>query len=533
MQDDAETSWRQDSCWWWSAGDKVHRDQLAGQAVSYYGECSKQGKQQSHGDDTPKFGSLLTSELHSNMQNLQTLQNDSPVSARTPANFNQDSVHEQAAMPPMSLDGGNEEEFLQYWKLNRSPLITKKGWLQRAAHPQVNVERYWSHADTGTICWQLSSDDIACHQDQDLDELPKLGGEGPAWNLSAQRLKEILSSCQADSLGLCAHDLACRACAEYEQFEPRVLSWHDYQYITFWFFGGLKRDVEKDRSSKAFFTGNSGAARELFADDSFFHALATVVMERLPLMRIHPINLTYLVWTFSRAAVVVPKFMGAVGDHLCRHGLIPMLDRCSLGTIVWNFSKQGIRHELLFKVVATELCRPNRVRSLAPRNFQNVLIAYSRNQHFDSELADAMARGIPRLLDNHDPQLPKLHRNVLFSYTCKDGSEVLADAFRIGGLTVIAKAFQDLRVQALSVEQCMAAMLRYTLKSVGCSPIMLREPGDACSFIRQLGYIAEAGLLNIKPLLCPLDLSPIVDGAPEKVVNQMKAALRRAGVLSR
>merc|ERR1712087_175599 len=111
------------------------------------------------------------------------------------------------------------------------------------------------------------------------------------------------------------------------------------------------------------------------------------------LHRMHPICLTYLVWTFSRAEVVIPEFMRYVGDHLCQ-GYLPMMDRCSLGTMVWNFNNQGISHNRLFEDAAMELSRPNRVRSLAPRNFQNVTIAYSRRYHMNWKLVNALARGM-------------------------------------------------------------------------------------------------------------------------------------------
>merc|ERR1719396_97803 len=136
--------------------------------------------------------------------------------------------------------------------------------------------------------------------------------------------------------------------------------------------------------------------------------------------------------------------MEAIANHFCE-GRIPIFDRCSLGTMVWNFSKQGLRLDRFFEDCARELARPNRLRSLAPRNFQNSMIAYSRRRHWNEKLVDALARGIPRLLDAHDPRFPKTAKNILFSYTCRDGSEVPADAFRIGSCTVIAKAFHEIR----------------------------------------------------------------------------------------
>ena len=59
---------------------------------------------------------------------------------------------------------------------------------------------------------------------------------GPVWNMGIEELKELLSTPGAvENHGLSWQDIARRACAEYENFAPRVLSWHDYQHITFWY----------------------------------------------------------------------------------------------------------------------------------------------------------------------------------------------------------------------------------------------------------------------------------------------------------
>lgn len=74
-----------------------------------------------------------------------------------------------------------------------------------------------------------------------------------------------------------------------------------------------------------------------------------------------------------------------------------------------------------------ELARGNRVRSLAPRNYQNTVLAYSWRLHQHSLMLDRMVNGMRRLLDRHRPPGPKLALDLLFSYTCKDGFEVKAD----------------------------------------------------------------------------------------------------------
>lgn len=203
--------------------------------------------------------------------------------------------------------------------------------------------------------------------------------------------------------------------------------------------------------------------------------------------------------------------------------------------MVWNFSKQMVRHDRFFEDSATELARPNRLRSLAPRNFQNSMIAYSKMLHWNERFVEAMARGIPRLLDNHDPRWPKTDKRVLFSYTCRDGSEVPADAFRISGLTVIARSFHDLRATGRSVELMFASMWDYVRRSLERSPPMMREPGDACAFAAQLLRVKADGLLRAEAAEPLVDAvlaaaSELCRDAPQRQVDQFRQALRRAGL---
>eukprot|EP00435_Cladocopium_sp_Y103_P037202 s168_g9.t2 len=255
----------------------------------------------------------------------------------------------------------------------------------------------------------------------------------------------------AEDFGFTTEELAKRACYEFETWLPRVLSWHDYQYRCFWFFGGKDTDKNRDSgASKSFFSSDAEASRQLFADDEFFEARR--------------------VRACCAKGVYHEELLQAVAEHFC-NGWLPTMDRCSLGTMVWNFSKLEFR-------VGCQL-----------------RIAFSKRKHWNAKLFEAFCRGIPRLLDNHDPKFPKTDTDVLFSYTCRDGSEVPADAFRIGSLTVITKGFQDLRAHGPAVEECMNSMLSYVRRSVERSPAMMREPGDACNFLRQLGfYAATTGL---------------------------------------
>eukprot|EP00931_Biecheleriopsis_adriatica_P075094 TRINITY_DN4903_c0_g1_i1.p1 TRINITY_DN4903_c0_g1~~TRINITY_DN4903_c0_g1_i1.p1 ORF type:complete len:576 (+),score=114.95 TRINITY_DN4903_c0_g1_i1:117-1844(+) len=536
--------------WWWSCGDLVKHQQQEGQKVSYYSIArSKESRRRTEN------GSKLNGVHDLQSSSAEPCRDALPLSSTTeqrgcahPARSAASSrshprflfvssvkLHDPPApdspMPPMSTDGGSQEEFEEYWDYNDlRPRQVGGGWMEYRAHPQVKNEPYWFHPPSGMLTFtrpaEASGKDVAFVEEP--DGLEALDGEGPVWEMSVKELKGALQQGLGDDLGLDPEQLAKRAVYEYEKFMPKVLSWHDYQYLTFWFFGGMdKQDKGKgkgkdgDGNAKSFFNADRGATRMMFASDAFFNAAAKLLVRRMH--RMHPINLTYFVWTFSRAGVVLPDFMRFVGDHMLSKGQIPMCDRCSLGTMVWNFSQCGIRHDRYFEETAAECVRPNRLRSLAPRNFQNTMIAFCRRKHWHEKYVDAMARGIPRLLDAHDPRFPKTDTSVLFSYTCRDGSEVPADAFRISSLTVILKQAQGLRAGApdqppqlrANWERCCASMADYVRRSVARSPPFMREQGDASEFFLQLGRVAEDGLLDVRGLL-PRgpELQSLVEDAP-------------------
>merc|ERR1711920_697342 len=115
---------------------------------------------------------------------------------------------------------------------------------------------------------------------------------------------------------------------------------------------------------------------------------------------------------------------------------------------------------------AQEIKRPMRLRTLAPRNFQNSMIGFGRMIFQDSELFDKLAWGIRRLVENHDPVTPKTKTEVLFSYTCLSGAEVPADAFRISGLATIAREFEKIGASGSHVERCLTSMAKYVWRSI-------------------------------------------------------------------
>lgn len=103
---------------------------------------------------------------------------------------------------------------------------------------------------------------------------------------------------------------------------PKVLSWHDFQYNTFWFF--IKERGSKDRrEEKRGYFGPGADDSKMFAHEGFFMEVAHLASQRLE--RIHPINLVYLLWTFTRAGVQAHDFFNKAADHFC-NGLLPSLD---------------------------------------------------------------------------------------------------------------------------------------------------------------------------------------------------------------
>merc|ERR1712187_490129 len=147
-----------------------------------------------------------------------------------------------------------------------------------------------------------------------------------------------------------------------------------------------------------------------------------------------------------------------------------MCDRCALGMVPWSFPKLSIHHSALFELASKEAQRPIRTRSLAPRNYQNLFISYSRLGINDRDLIQKLAMQMPRLLDNHDPRYPKLKQSILFSYTCKDGSEVPADCFRVSSLVVILSSLTRLGASGTAVDNLLASMTDYTNRSMQRSP---------------------------------------------------------------
>eukprot|EP00747_Dinoflagellata_sp_TGD_P089513 gnl/TRDRNA2_/TRDRNA2_164349_c0_seq1.p1 gnl/TRDRNA2_/TRDRNA2_164349_c0~~gnl/TRDRNA2_/TRDRNA2_164349_c0_seq1.p1 ORF type:complete len:255 (+),score=41.65 gnl/TRDRNA2_/TRDRNA2_164349_c0_seq1:220-984(+) len=247
----------------------------------------------------------------------------------------------------------------------------------------------------------------------------------------------------------------------------------------------------------------------------------------------HPVSIAYLTWTFSRPQVIVPEFLEAVGNHLV-DGLIPMLDRCGLCTLIWAYWKMGTTHKPLFDAAAQEIKRPERLRSLAPRNFQNTMIAFSRMAHtfdLEAEVVDRLAQGIQRLCDEHDPKSPKLRSDVCFPYTCLDGSRVDADAFRIGSLGVISRAFDDIQASGPHVERCFISMADYVLRSMYRSPQFMRDAGDAADFLTTFARVA-ARMPALKEHIDPFiqDLPNVIRGANRSRLQQLEKALWDAGL---
>eukprot|EP00931_Biecheleriopsis_adriatica_P078668 TRINITY_DN52095_c0_g1_i1.p1 TRINITY_DN52095_c0_g1~~TRINITY_DN52095_c0_g1_i1.p1 ORF type:complete len:571 (+),score=120.79 TRINITY_DN52095_c0_g1_i1:44-1714(+) len=435
------------------------------------------------------------------------------------------------ALPPQSIDGGNAKEFEEYWSWYHKPRRLADGWIERRTHPQIGVVPYWYNADSDETVFEApSAGEVGQEDASSLDEEP-LSIDGPAGELSVKELRAALQTPDRGAgLGLTDEALAQRACHEYEIFTPRVLSWHDYQYNTFWFFIDDRNDRKGSKGTKGasgFFNSKFQNERKpMFAHRSFFEATAELATKRL--RYIHPINLVYLLWSFTRGGVCVPEFFNAAAEYMC-NGLLPSMDRCALGTMVLAFAKQQLRHERLFRMAAQELQRPVRARSLAPRNFQNVMIAY-RWYGPQEALTEELAKWLPRLLDKHEATKPKLRNRLLFPYTCIDGSVVLADAFRINGLNVVAGAFVQLNAESKAAEDMFKAIVDYIRRSER-SPAWMREPGDVCAFAKILAEAVIKGWPEANTLLEELkDTGLVQKGAPQRELERLEATLRRGNL---
>ncbi|CAK9042892.1 unnamed protein product [Durusdinium trenchii] len=436
-------------------------------------------------------------------------------------------LHSTAKLPAMSKDGGSQEEFEEYWKWFKEPRQVGE-WIERRSHPQVNLLPYWYHSLSDETVFEAPSTEEA----KVLEPLEPLELQGPIASLSVPELRSKLQDPEElQRLEFTDALLARRAVWEYETFIPRVLSWHDFQYNTFWFF--IKERGSKDRrEEKRGYFGPGADDSKMFAHEGFFMEVAHLASQRLE--RIHPINLVYLLWTFTRAGVQAHDFFNKAADHFC-NGLLPSLDRCGLCTLVWCFSRQRLRHQRLFEKAAVELQRTLRVRSLAPRNFQNTMIAYRWFGRGHHEAVDALpptlAQWLPRLLDGHDERTPKLRKEVMFSYTCQDGSVVPADAFRINGLNLIARGFLHLDAgSAPSVEACFESMTDYVLRSGRRSPNWMRSDGDLCQFALVVAEAAAKGWPGAASWLERLEaqLQLIRANARPRELSQLETALEHA-----
>jgi len=160
-----------------------------------------------------------------------------------------------------------------------------------------------------------------------------------------------------------------------------------------------------------------------------------------------------------------------------------------------------------------------------------VVIAYSRGDYWHPALFDAMARGIPRLLDLHDPKLTKNERHLLFAYTCKDGSEVLADSFRISNLTVILKGFAKMPSPVPSLERMLASMADYVRRSQERSPKMMRVEDDVPAFLNALAWVAFSHNIDVGTIVhdC-FSLGPILQGMEESRKRNLRRKLTNVGV---
>jgi len=187
--------------------------------------------------------------------------------------------------------------------------------------------------------------------------------------------------------------------------------------------------------------------------------------------------------------------------------------------------------------------RPVRARSLAPRNFQNTMLAYGNNKVAAvpqrNTLMQTLAARIPDLLDPHDPLKPKLDDHVMFSYTCKDGSVVNADAFRVGNLQIILRTLVNTNAHGPTVDTVVTSMCGYVERSLHTNSAGAKKMGltlearDACSFLFYLGQAAKQGIPTAQGGLEILagyarELSPSL---PQVDRDRIQSAYDEAGII--
>lgn len=387
------------------------------------------------------------------------------------------SPADEAELPPMSPDGGSAAEFEEYLACNAACQRLEGGWVERRAHPQVNVQPYWYNEESGDLVWtQPDARELAAPPSR-RSLFPLGGGElagaGLEWDTAPLILRSNLEAAgSARGAGLSVEELARRAVALFEAFEPWVLSWHDFQPITFWF-----------RHDNVAYNIDSRDRSAFCLEKDFLYLAAEVLIARVH--RMHPICLTHFLATFLIAGVIDRDLMQAAGDSLCK-GRLPMMDRRSIGVMLRIFSDGGVRHDRFFEAAAAELSRPSRLRSLEPRDFRNVLGAYGRNRHWNKSLFDCLSRGMIRLLNYElvDSADATLHREALFPSKGKAGFEQQPKAFYTSELTSILKVFQSMAIDGPEAGRCIVTMVRYVLRTLSEPPnYRLREPGCACAFV--------------------------------------------------
>ena len=114
-------------------------------------------------------------------------------------------------------------------------------------------------------CAHAPGDDLNLSSSVDLSFFPSVLGSMIFHDIhpaSCSARKSIMREGHAEDFGFTAEELAKRACYEFETWLPRVMSWHDYQYRCFWFFGGKDtNDRNRDSgASKSFFSSDAEAA---------------------------------------------------------------------------------------------------------------------------------------------------------------------------------------------------------------------------------------------------------------------------------
>jgi len=313
-----------------------------------------------------------------------------------------------------------------------------------------------------------------------LGELPLDSKEG---NLSGLLWAFTVAQVSDDVAAPFLERMAERAAQAMVDFEPKVLS--DVREACFWSFHRASASAWSDAPRQ----GRIGVG---FASRAFFEAFAPAVVGRL--QEVHPINCVYLMWSFSKANVMHQELFDAVAERV--GPVVSSLDRCGLTMFCWNYAYIGAENEDVYRLVAEETRRPERMAEMAPRDVSGIAWAIAQaNAPQEALIPELVSHSIGLLRDGLEQQC---YRNTSKSLAREiyvgDNSAVdgAVDAFDMVSLSDLLWACAELQhVDAELLELCREYMVKG-----------LRQPSfKAERFLRypQVGIRALHALARLTP----------------------------------